>query len=291
MNIAIIISLKDPAGINIKKRLLEKCPFQKIEETFKDKDIYEIIINKNIARLYSTPIESVFCENIDKEILSTTGHPVDFFIFATKHQSKSGIRSLSCHSPGNWSKAEFGGSDNQLCISPAKIQSFAYLKLIDNKEKSDHKELKDYEIVMECTHHGPYLEKPVMFIEIGSTPEEWQDPLPGKIIAETIIDILENFNDIDKRFSQTAIGIGGQHTCSNIIKALERNNIAISHVCPKYMLKELDEIMLRQAFDRSLPTPDFAIVDWKGLGTKKEKIRLLLESTDITFQRTDQMFR
>ena len=38
---------------------------------------------------------------------------------------------------------------------------------------------------MEATHHGPTsLEIPVAFVEIGSGPLEWSDPIPGEIGAK-----------------------------------------------------------------------------------------------------------
>ncbi len=279
MKIAIIISLKDPAGLNIKERLLETKIFSKHKEKFKNNDTYEADISKNIVKLYSTPKESYLNEDIDKEI------DADYFIFATKHQSKSGIKSLSCHTPGNWGKAEMGGQDSRLCISPAKLQSFAYLKLKENNT------LKDFEVVMECTHHGPYLKKPCMFIEIGSSDKEWSLAEPGKIIAKTITDMIENIDDIDLRFKEVAFGIGGQHTCSNIIKALEKKNIAISHVCPKYNLNNLDNDTILEAINRSEPAAQYAILDWKGLREHKERITRLLEENNIRYERTDQMFK
>ena len=31
-----------------------------------------------------------------------------------------------------------------------------------------------YKLTLECTHHGPLIEKPCVFIEIGSTETEWE---------------------------------------------------------------------------------------------------------------------
>lgn len=70
-------------------------------------------LSKYNAKLYLIEKESIYNENIDKEI------EAEQFIFATKHQSSQGVHSLSCHSPGNWSIAEAGGENKKLCIASA----------------------------------------------------------------------------------------------------------------------------------------------------------------------------
>ena len=139
MKVEIIVSKKDAAGMNI-------AEFLKNE-------------NLNGASLHFMEEESVFCEDIDNEI------DADLFIFATKHQSASGVPSLCVHTPGNWGKADYGGKDKELGIAPASYLKAAFLKLV---ELSKEREL-NYEVIQECTHHGPFISKPCMFIEIGST--------------------------------------------------------------------------------------------------------------------------
>lgn len=141
MKTAIIVSKVDPAGMNI--------------AGFLEKE------NLDNAKLYFVEKESIFNENIDKEI------EADLFIFATKHQSAKGVHSLSCHSLGNWDKAEAGGKERTLCIAPAVLLKEAFVEL-SKAGKEMHNE-----ITLEVTHHGPYMEKPCMFIEIGSDKDNW----------------------------------------------------------------------------------------------------------------------
>ena len=149
MKTAIIISKKDPASLNIKDCLLEKYPFKENNDVYTLEDI----------NIYTIEEESIYSENIDKKIRA------DLFIFATKHESTSKINSLSVHVPGNWSKAELGGKDRKLCVAPVSLIKEILLEL----EKSNI----DYEKIQEVTHHGPFLQKPCLFIEIGSTLSEW----------------------------------------------------------------------------------------------------------------------
>ena len=186
---AIIVSKKDIAGMNIKECLLRLFDFKETGQEFEGKKIYEIKFEKEKIRLYTTENDSINCENIDKKI------DADFIIFATKHQSKSRIASLSVHVQGNWSKAEFGGSDRKLCIADADYLRECLFKL---KEIAGNN--NNYEIIQECTHHGPYLAKtPCMFIEIGSSEKQWPDKEAGNIIAKTIISIIPKSQSITKQ--------------------------------------------------------------------------------------------
>lgn len=259
--IAIVVSTKDAAGMNIKKRLIETGKFVDSEQEFMQHPIYIFKDNERI-RLYTTELDSVYNENIDQEINA------DLFIFATKHQSKSGIHSLSAHVQGNWGKAEFGGQDKKVAKCPATYIREALLKL----EQLKNREKLDFEVVQECTHHGPYMEKPSMFIEIGSDETQWVREDAAKVIAETIIYLL----DFPAEQVKTIIGIGGQHTCTNFDK-LRSQGYAIGHVCPKYMLDQLEKHTLIQAVEQHVEKVDMIVLDWKGLGEHKEKIK---EMTD-----------
>lgn len=261
MKTAIIASKKDPAGINIASFLKK-----------------ENLENYN-AKLYIVGKESIYNENIDKEINA------DLFIFATKHRSEKGVHSLSCHSPGNWDKAEAGGKEKKLCIAPAVLLKDAFMELNRLGKNLEH------EITLEVTHHGPYLEKPCMFIEIGSDETNWQNKEAGKVISQVIISLLENIDNIinNKNNYKIAFAIGGPHYASTFNKRILETDIAIGHICPKYMLEKLDGEMILQAMEKTIPKPDFILLDWKGLGKEKQRIVNILNELNLEYKRTDQL--
>jgi len=285
MEIAIIISTKDMAGMNIKNNLLENN-FISSEEIFENSPIYTLEINhfsQKIIRLYTTDKDSISCENID-ELLP---HTPELIIFATKHSSKSEIPSLSVHAPGNWSSAELGGSPNQLCYSSGKILR-DLLFILENAAKG---ESYPNEIILECTHHGPFIKNiPTLFIEIGSNNLEWTKEINGKIIAKTLI---EFFNNPCIHEYRTALGIGGLHHSPAFKKIMEKTDFAFSHVCPKYKLEDLSKEMILQAIDRTMEDVKFIILDWKGLAKEKARLREIIESikkeNNIEWLRSDQI--
>jgi len=280
MKIAIIVSTKDPAGMNINQRLLESRKFKETEENFDGHAVYSYLC----ARLYTTDTDSINCEDIDKRIAED--FDADIFIFATKHKSAAGIKSLSVHSPGNWSKAEHGGKDRRLCIAPASYLKFALLKLDETNQQKN----LGFEVIQECTHHGPYLEKPCMFIEIGSDESAWQDKRAGEAIAETLLHMIESEQKGKIPKCRAVFGIGGLHHTPEISKVVRRTEYAAGHTCPKYMLEHLDEGMIRQALEKTAEKVELVVLDWKGLKENKQKVLDLLKKLGLGYKQSTKMY-
>ena len=153
----IVASKKDKAGINITTALSQFGDFN----------------------FYLREEEIISDENLDHEKLNQ----YDLIIFASKHSSEKGGKTLSVHPVGNWRASELGGKAGKICKSSALFQKQMFEKLHKNAEEHS---IKEYQITMECTHHGPYLEKPCVFIEIGSSETEWNDRRAAFVIAKTI---------------------------------------------------------------------------------------------------------
>ncbi len=226
----------------------------------------------NNVEIVKTEIESIYNENLDKKIKA------DYFIFATKHQSKAGVKSLCVHPIGNYSKAELGGKDKELVNTIPSCMKTAVLEL------SKINTLTGFEIAFEATHHGPYLEKPCMFIEIGSSEDEWKDENAGKIIAKTILETVKS----NKKYKSCII-LGGNHYNAVAKKIILNTEYAVSHVCPKHNLKNLDSKMLKQMINKSEDKVELVVLDWKGLGDEKQRILKLLEDDEINYKRYDQI--
>jgi len=260
MKFAIIVSKKDLAGMNIKDSLLELYKFTKKNNHYE--------YDKNIS-LYIMEEKSIHCENIDKEI------EADIFVFATRHMSKKGTPSLSVHIPGNWGKAEYGGKDHTLCVAPASLLKAMFIELNEQGKDLDH------EITLEAVHHGPLIEKPIMFIEIGSNEKEWVKPELGKIIAKTIMQTLTR--PIKKQ--KAVFGIGGGHYPRTFNKFLLKTEYAIGQICQKYMLEQLNDDLLQQAMTKCTEKVELVILDKKGLGKYRQPVIDLLEKNKIKIKK------
>lgn len=251
MNIAILIS-NLPADKAIKTQLLKS--FKKTKQTHWNNPVYEF---ENL-KLY---------EDTTKRCTDLTNLPnADLYVFATIHKSASQTPCLTVHPPGNWNDARDGGEERTLAIAPANYQRAFYLNLKELCEP------ENIDVEIEATHHGPTPSVPTLFVEVGSSEKEWEDPKYAKIMAQAI---LKTFTSTPKEFPSALI-IGGTHYSKTAIKAI-KSNYSPGHICPKHNLEFLDEKMLLQAIQKTIPTPKVAIIDWKGLGSEKERIVKLIE--------------
>jgi D-aminoacyl-tRNA deacylase len=267
-NIAVVVSSRDPAGMNIRQNLIENCGFEPNDENFEGEPVYEL----NATRLFTTERETIHSDHLDSALKA------DLIIFATKHQSSQGVNSLSVHVPGNWGTAEMGGRDRGLCIAPASYIKSG-LRILQELAEDTH-----FEVTVEQTHHGPLLKTPCFFIEIGSNEEQWKDPEAGKIVSLTVSRL------IDQRESfPAAVLLGGGHYNHEANKILLGSKYSIGHICAKHSLPDLDDRMLRRAIECTFEEVELVILDWKGLGSEKKKIVDILEKRKIPFERSKKI--
>ena len=268
----IVASKKDKAGINITTQLSQfrKNNFNSIlQQTGDGFDFYFV------------DEEIVFTENLDLGKINR----YDFIIFASRHSSEKNEKSLTIHTVGNWGEAKFGGQAGKVSKTSALFIKKLFEKLNENVVLH---ELKNYDVTLEATHHGPLIEKPCVFIEIGSTENEYTDKRAGFIVAKTISQTIEEFKK--NPYNEVAIAIGGPHYCPNFNKIQAKSNIAISHIIPQYSLP-LTEEMIKEAVEKTEEEVDFVILDWKGLGIaeQRQKTVEVLEKNYIQWKKTSDI--
>ncbi len=268
----VIASKKDKAGMNIITHLHQ----------FRENPILSHIGNKPNFDIYIVEDEIIYTESLDLEKINQ----YDFVIFASKHQSEKKEKSLSVHPPGNFRTADFGGEAGKVCFSSALFNKFIFNKLQENALEAS----LNYNVTMECTHHGPLISKPCVFIEIGSTDSEWADRRAGFIIAKTIRETIEEFKEDE--FKEVAIGIGGPHYCQSFNKLQLKSNVAFSHVIPNYVMPISDEFIL-ETIKKTVEEVDFAVLDWKGLGKSEQRKEVIdiLEKNYIQWKKTSDITR
>ena len=232
-------------------------------------------------KFYLVDQEIIYTENLDLEKINS----FDFVIFASKHKSESREKTLSVHAPGNWRSADLGGTPNSVCRSSALFMKQAFEKIHENMLQYH---LKDYKLTLEATHHGPLIDKPCVFIEIGSTENEWSDRRVGFIVARAISETIKNFKI--NPYNEIAIAIGGPHYCPNFNKIQLKSNVAISHVISQYSFP-LTEQMVKEAIEKTEEELDFAILDWKGLGNseQRQKIIEVLDRMYVNYKKTSDV--
>jgi len=229
----IVVSKRDPASVKIGEHLTENY-FEKTEKTFGN---YHVFRYGN-ADLIIIDSEHIYADWLEEK------YPSDLYIVASRHSAESGIPCLTVHTTGNWGDALYGGQSRTLSLAPAQHMLSA-LKYI-----SEHP-LEGFSVSYEVTHHGPTLNTPIMFVEIGSTEEQWVREDAAEIIGEAIIAALTPAD------APTAIGVGGGHYAPRFTKIALKKGVAFGHMLPKYAFPFADEYILRQAVERTVPRPKY----------------------------------
>lgn len=272
--ILIVASNKDTGSLNIKKQILGKYQFREKPETFESNPIHEIRISDKLVRLVTLNGESVCAQSLPSYFMD-----LELVIFISKHSSLSGTPTLSVHTPGNFAEAELGGLPRKVSVSPANAMREALFTMMKDKEQRK----LEYEVCYEGTHHGPSLDVPTMFAELGSSPQQWNDVKAAQVVANATINAIMRFGDHQIR---VALGIGGPHYNSKFTRMAMEERFAFGHIIPKYAIAKIDSSILRQCVERTMEKVETIILDWKGIkGQDKKALVDLLEDIDTPFEK------
>jgi len=275
----IINSELDMAGENIRENLLQNYPFEKLEgNIFYDKNTDSLLVRIKNETIYTDFPENIIQEEIKDYNLGV----IDSIFFATRHKSVAKIPTLTCHTPGNFVKADYGGKDGQVSPSNPIFQKIVLNEILNLSKKLEI----SFEVCLEATHHGPLTGLPTTFIEIGSDETYWGIKEAGKVIATAIYNSL-SYSETKKSF-RIAAGIGGGHYCPKFTEIMLNTDIAIGHVIAKYNTPVTDSILCELISKSQFL--DMILLDWKGI---KERLDLKdkLTNRNISFAKTSDIVK
>ncbi len=244
----------DPAGHNMAKFLSKKM--------IPDGDIF----HGKYYDLAVIPTPAISADWLEEK------YDYDGFVFLSKHAAESDTLALTCHSTGNFSDAKFGGTNRQIAIPKPDLQK-TYLQTL----KKNQSQFSEFQITIEATHHGPTaLSKPSIFIEIGTTEKQWTDVSLCNSVATLVHQVMSR----PIKIHPVAICFGGTHYPSKFTDELLEGKYSLGTVVPKHALAFLDEKLFSHILMQNCMAKT-ALLDWKGLGSYKEKMLTLLKSTDL----------
>ena len=245
---------KDPAGHNIARFISQEL--EKNDSLYRGKYF-------DLAIISSPTISADWLE--DK-------FDYDGYIFLSKHAAESGVLALTCHNTGNFSDAKFGGSSRQVSIPHSHIQKTYIQNLWNARSK-----FSEFQITIEATHHGPTaLNKPALFIEIGTTEKEWNDVNLCNSIGQMIVDVMKR----QQKSYPIAICFGGTHYSEKFTNELIHGKYSLGTVIPKHALGYIDQSLFSHIIKRNNGATA-ALLDWNGMGKNKQKILEMLGTTDL----------
>ena len=199
MKIAGVYSVLDPAGVLLHAwctRLLDE--FSPVH----DWEFVEVA-----GRL-------IHAERVDR------GLDADLVVFLSRHTSEKPIPQLTVHATGNAGEAALGGEPDRFApCMPGFMQSV--LRALEATAPDG------YRVSYERTHHGPTdLKTPSCFVEIGSGPVQWSDPVAAACVARAVLSAsldpltvpLLGFGGTQYASRQTAVALATRGAFGHIIR-------------------------------------------------------------------------
>lgn len=229
----IVTSAEDPASMNIRARLLER-PGWTERGAFGRHPVF----SKDDFRMVLVDRIHLDEDLVDVRASEALGEGVEVVIFASRHRAESRIPTLTVHPIGNYSSADFGGKPGTLCHSSPQLMTSALRNLAARSQGLG------FNISFETTHHGPTVDAPAFYIEIGSYEELWGREDAADAIAGSILDIR------DQGFP-TVMCVGGGHYAPRFTEVALARKVAVGHMAANYALGSLDDAMVRQMSERS----------------------------------------
>jgi D-aminoacyl-tRNA deacylase len=264
----IVASTQDPASKNIAENLIEHHGFT---ATHNDQILIQ---NEHKIRLVILDKPCIYTD------VNDLPSDVSSIIFASKHVSSANKPALTVHATGNLrSTAQFGGKPEEVSFVDASIVRRALRGLSTGVGARG----LEIDVTMEATHHGPTsFEVPVCFVEVGSEPSEWANPVLGRIAADSIM-----AGAIGLEHGNPAVGFGGTHYSAKLTKICLGGEYEVGHIVPRYAVEAgVRDSILRDVFRKTVGNCRIALVDWKGLtGDYRRKIVADLEGRGFQIER------
>ena len=252
----IIGSKDDQASVAMSQRLLDTVdfrPFDGQDGVLKHGDFLFSYIQKR----------HLYMDNLDAG-LNGLSLAIDVVIFLSRHSSAADVKSLTVHPTGNFSEAKLGGIVGRLSPTAPADMTSALLEM-HSTYRGD-----EFKVTYEATHHGPALDMPHFYMEIGTTEAQWNNPEAQDTIIRGIFTPRKSFNG-------AFVGIGGGHYMPKITEYSIENTVAMGHMISKHALENISQDLIRQSVEKTPGCRGF-IMDRKG--TKSQARETVLSVAD-----------
>jgi len=217
-----VCSLADEASVNIRDALLNEGGWSE-DGDFQGRPA----MRRGDLLLVSIDGLHIHAEEIDLAVEAGTGHRVDEVVFLSRHRAASGTPTLTVHPIGNWGRAEFGGRDETL-VPPAPHLMTSLLRAVKSAAVG-----LPYEVAFEVTHHGPFISRPAVFLEIGSSEANWSDRAAAAVLARSLL-------GTEVQSHPVAVGIGGGHYAPRFTEVALSRKVSFAHMLPGYAMDLAD---------------------------------------------------
>ncbi len=244
----ILISRADSSSMLVRSYLVEVLGFERLEEggrEFLRRGEVEAVVVEGV-HLYLSPGEL-------REVAD------ELIVVASTHRSEQGVNALTVHATGNWtSDPSYGGLPRALSATMAGAIRTAFDKL--REEVGSERSLEGWWVGLEATHHGPFSEVPLVYVEFGGDEAARSSGAGAAAVAEACIAAVTRSSPSKK----AAVGVGGGHYAPAFTRSMSENLHDFGHILPKYAMPEGLQL-LAEAVRRTVDGCRTLVIDWKGV--------------------------
>lgn len=260
--LGIVISQADSASVHVGEQLLALADWERTVDTSQPEGE-----GRTVFEMAGVQLREFETRHLDMERPADAFDDPSLLVFASRHAGETGAL-LTAHHTGNVGPADHGGDPNTL----ARACPNAHRRVIHELERVAP---ASYDVGMECTHHGPTdVGAPSMFVEVGSTATEWDDPQAARAVAKAILALRDVPPDRpasktsaeDNRFRRHLVGLGGGHYVPRFERVVRETDWAVGHILADWGFDALADShpdaladVLGQAFTES--SAAYALVD------------------------------
>ncbi len=301
--VLIAVNCDDIASTNQAKYLLELIAWEQQDDVESN-----ACYSADNVRLWFLPNRILWEDHLDQRWQRATGEIVKEVIFPSRHSAKSGKPCLTLHPIGvphhplN-ETPPFGGRSG--FAPPPNPRIASWWRLLH--QKWSNQSIPEFSLSLEVTHHGPILNVPSLFIEVGSTESYWPHEDAAKFLAKVMIDGLglRGKSSIgawnsDHHGEFVLITIGGGHYAPKANKLALLPNVWLGHMLANHSLpfgtQEEPSQLWKQSIDAAIQSTRVAYpggrivcnVEKKSFkGWQRQLLRQYLSDQGIDVVRSD----
>ena len=226
---------------------------------------------KHLRMLY-LPNGLLFEDHLEKRWEAATRERVSEIIFPSRHVAASGQPSLTLHPIGvphlpMEEQGPYGGHGGQ--APPPSTRLASWWKMLLEQAPKDAS-VKDFDLSLEVTHHGPTVNVPCLFIEVGSTEATWGHEGASRVLANIMREGLlhapeDAWNEAKHAGELVLVTLGGGHYAPRANQLAALDGVWLGHMLATYAL------------------PFEQRGDGEITGTWKQSILAALEATRLSF--------
>ncbi len=160
-------------------------------------------------------------------------------VFASIHRSEQGVPCFTVHPLGNPGEARLGGEAGTLVPTDPRRMADALRRLDEEGRRIG------WRATYEATHHGPALDWPAFFVEIGYGESPSPPTEAVRALARVLPELTEEPRD------RVAVGLGGGHYAPHFSDLTRRRYWAFGHILSKHSLEVAPPERIGEAMRKS----------------------------------------